>query len=140
MVQKGDLRLLENNTQELIYLFQFFSPGTEGKHYLTVGLSMMLGLVIVAFCLVKYCKNRDENSWKLRLFTGFGLLNLLFVSSYFPWSRIQKHLDIEGIGYQIGTIQFSWRFLCIVSVVLTFAIVIALGYQMRIKSFIPIPL
>ncbi len=126
MVQKDDFRLLAKNTQELIYLFQFFSPGTEGNHYLTVGLSMMLGLVIVAFCLVKYCKSNDENSWKLRLLTGFGLLNLLFVSSYFPWSRIQKHLDIEGIGYQIGTIQFSWRFLCIVSAVLTFAIVIAL--------------
>ncbi len=126
MVQEDDLRLLENNTQELIYLFQFFSPGNEGKHYLTIGLSLIFGLVIVVYCLGKYCKNNDENSWKLRFFTAFGLLNLVFVSNFFPWSRIQKYLDIEGIGYQIGTIQFSWRFLCIASVALTFAVVIAL--------------
>ncbi|MBQ7944279.1 MAG: hypothetical protein IJ326_09490 [Lachnospiraceae bacterium] len=125
-VQEDDLRLLENNTQELIYLFRMFSPGNEGANYLTVGLSMILGIVIVVYCLVKYCKNNEENSWKLRVFAAFGLLNLLFVSKFFPWSRIQKYLDIEGLGYQIGTIQFSWRFLCIVSVVLTFAVVMAL--------------
>lgn len=126
MVQEDDLRLLENNTQELIYLFRMFSPGTEGANYLTVGISMVLAIVIVVYCLAKYCKNNEEKSWQLRMFTSFAFLNLFFVSKYFPWSRIQKHLDVEGLGYQIGTIQFSWRFLCIVSVVLTFAVVIAL--------------
>lgn len=125
-VQENDLRILENNTQEFIYMFQMFSPGNEGKHYLTIGLSMMLAMIIVLYCLVRYCKNNQENSKKLRLFAGIGLMNLAFVSSYFPWGRIQKHLNIEGIGYQIGTIQFSWRFYCIVSVVFTFAVVLAL--------------
>jgi len=86
----------------------------------------VLAIVIVVYCLAKYCKNNEESSWQLRMFTSFAFLNLFFVSKYFPWSRIQKHLDVEGLGYQIGTIQFSWRFLCIVSVVLTFAVVIAL--------------
>lgn len=126
MVQKEDLRILENTTQEIIYLFQMFSPGEEGGYYITIGASMVFAMIVVLYCVVKYCKNKQGNNIVLRLFAGFVLLNLFFVSSFFPWGRIQKIFDVEGLGYQIGTIQFSWRFLCIVSVLLTFAVVIAM--------------
>lgn len=127
LVQKGDLRLLENSTVEVIYLFQLFSPGKEVGHYITIGLPLIMVIGLVLICLKKYKKNETQRNNLLRLISGFAFLNILFVSKYFPWGRIQNHLGIEGAGYQVGTIQFAWRFLSIASILLVFAMIIAMN-------------
>lgn len=127
LVQKGDLRLLENSATEVIYLFQFFSPGKGVGHYITIGLPLIMVIGLVLFCLKKYKMNEPQRESILRLLSGFAFLNILFVSKYFPWGRIQNHLGIDGVGYQVGTIQFAWRFLGIASVLLVFAMIIAMN-------------
>ena len=127
VVQNGDLRLLEETTTELIYIFQLLSPGKELKHYITIGMPLIVGIGIVLFGLAKF--RRSEKVQKintLRAVSGFAFLNLLLVSDIFPWGQIQNLLGTDGLGYQIGTIQFVWRFLSIASVLIVFAIVIAL--------------
>lgn len=79
------------------------------------------------FCLKKYKKNEPQRENLLRILSGFAFLNILFVSKYFPWGRIQNRLGIDGAGYQVGTIQFAWRFLSIASVLLVFAMIIAMN-------------
>ncbi len=127
VVQKADLRLLETTTFELIYIFQLFSPGNNGEHYITLGMPLILGLGIILWYLAKYKKSeKPQRETAVRMLSGFVVMNILFVSKYFPWNRIQKHLGIEGLGYQIGTIQFSCRFIGIVSALLAFVIVLTL--------------
>lgn len=137
LVQNSDLRFLEGNTQELIYLFQLFSPGKSVGHYLTIGLPLILGAALILYCLANYAGNEYQQGAELRVVSGFAFLNIAFVSRYFPWGRIQRHLGTEGLGYQIGTIQFSWRFLSIASVILVFAVVIALNgmEQKNVRRF-----
>ncbi len=127
VVQKADLRLLETTTFELIYIFQLFSPGNNGEHYITLGMPLILGLGIILWYLAKYKKSeKTQRETAVRMLSGFVVMNILFVSKYFPWNRIQKHLGIEGLGYQIGTIQFSCRFIGIASALLAFVIVLTL--------------
>lgn len=88
---------------------------------------LIVGIGIVLFGLAKF--RRSEKVQKintLRAVSGFAFLNLLLVSDIFPWGQIQNLLGTDGLGYQIGTIQFVWRFLSIASVLIVFAIVIAL--------------
>ena len=61
-------------------------------------------------------------------------MNILFVSKLFPWGKIQYYLGLDSVGYQIGTIQFAWRFLGPASVLLVFAIVVALHLMDRNKA------
>lgn len=128
VVQKSDLRLLESTTNAFIYIFQLFSPGKDGNHYLTLGMPLIFGLCIVLYYQAKFKKiGKSQQKSVLRLLSGFAIMNILFVSEYFPWGRFQEHLGINGLGYQIGTLQFSWRFLGIASVILVFAIVLTLN-------------
>ncbi len=126
VVQNSDLRLIEGSTVDVIYLFQLFSPGKDVKHYVTIGLPLIIGTSLVLFCLKKYKKNKNNNEKLLRLISGFAFLNILFCTSYFPWGAIQNYLGIDGAGYQVGTIQVVWRFLSIASVLLVFAIAVAI--------------
>lgn len=70
----------------------------------------------------------------LKILSGLVFLNILFVSKFFPWGRIQNYLGLDSVGYQIGTIQFAWRFLGPASVLLAFAIVVALNLMDRNKE------
>ena len=128
VVQTSDLRLLETTTNEFIYIFQLFAPGKDVGHYLTLGMPLIFGLGILLWYLAKFKKDeKTQQETVLRVLSGFAIMNILFVSKLFPWNRIQKHLGIEGLGYQIGTIQFSWRFIGIASVILAFVIVLVLN-------------
>lgn len=127
VVQTGDLRLLENSTEELIYLFQLFSPGKDVGHYITIGFPLIMVIGLILFCLKKYKKDEIQRENSLRLISGFAFLNILLVSRYFPWGRIQNYLGIDRLGYKVGTIQFAWRFLSIASVLLVFAMIVAMN-------------
>ncbi len=104
-----------------------FSPGNNGEHYITLGMPLIFGLGIILWYLAKYKKSeKSQGETAVRMLSGFVVMNILFVSKYFPWNRIQKHLGIEGLGYQIGTIQFSCRFIGIASALLAVVIVLTL--------------
>lgn len=126
-VQNSDLQLLKDSTSELISLLQLFTPGKDGENYLSIGMPLVLGLVIVFYCLFKCRRDKPTEKIKLlRVMCGFAILNIIIQVSFFPWSRIQQGLGYDGLGYQIGTIQFLWRFLSIASVLLAFATAVAL--------------
>ncbi len=128
VVQRGELRLLDYTTEEAVYLFQLFSPGKGVGHYIALGLPLIIVIGLILYSLNKYKKNEKQSEvCLLRLLSGFAFLNILFVTKYFPWGKIQNHVGLYGVGYQIGTIQFAWRFLSIASLLLVFAMVIAMN-------------
>lgn len=129
IVQKSDLSLLKDSTVDLIFIFQMFSPGKGGWwHWTNIGMPLVLGIVIIFYCIIKYKKfGHFKEINFLILISGFAFLNIIFVTKYFPWMFIQNYFGLDGIGHQIGNIQFAWRFLGIASLLLVFAIVIALN-------------
>ena len=136
LVQKSDLRLLSKSTVDFVFLFQLFAPGKQNGHYITIGLPLILGIGIILWVLMEYGENRGggcKEKCILKIWSGFAFLNILFVSKLFPWGKIQNYLGLDSTGYQIGTIQFAWRFLGPASVLLVFAIVIALNFMYRNK-------
>lgn len=125
VIQEREAAMIENTSIELIYLFQQFSPGKDVGHYLTVGMPLTLGIAMILWGLLK-CKSEysEQRKKSLRVISGFAFLNILFVTKYFPWGRLQKLMGIEGLGRQISTVQFTWRFLSLASMLLVFAVVI----------------
>ena len=137
LVQNSDLRLLSKSTVDFVFLFQLFAPGKQNGHYITIGLPLILGIGVVSWCFMRYRENGggiNKNLHVLKILSGLAFLNILFVTKFFPWGRIQNYLGLDSIGYQIGTIQFAWRFLGPALVLLAFAIVIALNLMDRNKE------
>lgn len=112
IVQAGDLRLLDNSSQEIIDIFQLFAPGNEGWKCITLGAALILSLGITLYCLYKYSSKEGSEKaiFCIKIFSAFGIVNTLFICKFFPWGSIQQILGIDGLGYQVGSIQFSWRF------------------------------
>lgn len=112
IVQAGDLRLLDNSSQEIIDIFQLFAPGNEGWKCITLGAALILSLGITLYCLYKYSskEGNEKAIFCIKIFSAFGIVNTLFICKFFPWGSIQQILGIDGLGYQVGSIQFSWRF------------------------------
>lgn len=133
-VQSSDFRPLGETTVELINLLQLFSPGKDAGNYITIGLPFVAGLALVLYCLFSYRRRRSRGTIVLlRVIGGMTLLNMVVVCNFFPWGQIQRLLWRGGIGYQLGTIQFAWRFLSIASILLVFAIVVSLDLLSREK-------
>ena len=112
IVQAGDLRLLDNSSQEIIDIFQLFASGNEGWKCITLGAALILSLGITLYCLYKYSskEGNEKAIFCIKIFSAFGIVNTLFICKFFPWGSIQQILGIDGLGYQVGSIQFSWRF------------------------------
>lgn len=112
IVQAGDLRLLDNSSHEIIDIFQLFAPGNEGWKCITLGAALILSLGITLYCLYKYSskEGNEKAIFCIKIFSAFGMVNTLFICKFFPWGSIQQILGIDGLGYQVGSIQFSWRF------------------------------
>lgn len=112
IVQAGDLRLLDNSSQEIIDIFQLFAPGNEGWKCITLGAALILSLGLTLYCLYKYSskEGNEKAIFCIKIFSAFGIVNTLFICKFFPWGSIQQILGIDGLGYQVGSIQFSWRF------------------------------
>lgn len=126
IVQKGDLRLMEDTAQEAIRAFALFTP--KGKQYGYEGLGMVLivGLLISIICFIMNRYDMNARVTTLRYFVVFAIMNFVFMWKVFPWDGIQSRLGIEGLGYQLGTIQFPWRFLGISAILISFAVVLSL--------------
>ncbi len=94
--------------------------GVKGEMPLTVGIGLLSALVL--YCYV--CIKREE--WKLAnnkdylaAAVGFvlSMLALFFASIYCPWDSLAA-LD-PTMDQIVGTIQFSWRYLEIATIMLT---------------------
>ena len=125
IIKKEKFVILENRAVEAIELLGQFAPGKDRGHYIAIGMSLVIGVGLILYCLAKYKKSKEINT--LRVIGGLAFLNVFFVNKFFPWEGIQRHLQLGGLGYKMGNVQFVWRFLSIASVLLTFAAIIALN-------------
>ena len=138
IVQKGDLRMLGATTRPLSILFGLFTTGHDFYDkkwdYLNLGLPFVLGIILLLYCLYSYyqtkinSKKQKENILEFRMLCLFSFINIFLVSKFFPWDSLQYVFGIDTIGHQLGTIQFAWRFLSIVAILLSIAIVVALNH------------
>lgn len=117
--------------QQLFYLLpksngisSTMAQGMDNDMPLTVGVSLMIGLIIA----VIVCFTKGINSNSLRLFCGLSLLSLFMSTIYFPWDAICK---IGALRRFVVNIQFSWRFL---EIALVF-IVMSVGNMIRIMTW-----
>lgn len=94
--------------------------GTKGEMPLTTGIGVSIAIVLFLYVCVKQKEwlleqNRDYTNAKV----GFGLsvIALYFASAYCPWDSLAGlHPKINHI---LGTIQFSWRYLEIATIMLS---------------------
>lgn len=128
---------IEHYKAYLVQLFGDFSPsvmgltvaaGMQGEMPLTLGFSLILGLVLFLICLIK------RESWKLaenvyyRQAKIFAVLAAaaIFLSSNLFWSgNLTDRWEIAGILW--GTLQFPWRMMAVAAVFLSFLLVLSLA-------------
>ncbi|MCR5420813.1 MAG: hypothetical protein K6E98_07400 [Lachnospiraceae bacterium] len=136
----GEVIMLDKSAVSVISFLKIFSSGYGSHFFMVIGLSFMVGLLFIIYCLYTQNKSDDIGSEERininiqRILFFITIINLLFVSKYFPWNRIQNFLGLERIGYQIGNLQFVWRFLTIVSVTVPVVLVIAMDYIYKNKK------
>jgi len=146
LVQKSDLRMLGDTTQQWSKLFEIIGPGHDVGNYLSLGIAMLAAIVVMVYSLLNYkitykCGRCEAEQVKFfRIVCLFSFFNILLVSKIFPWNRIQNWFGLDGLGYQIGTIQFAWRFLSIASILVSVGLVCAMDfiYNNEPKFFIPL--
>lgn len=104
-----------------------FSNGMSGEMPLTLGFSLIFGLVLFFGC----CSKRRE--WDIpaeKIMTGaicggMTIVALLFATIYFPWNSIERVSD--AFARFFGMTQFAWRYIAIATVLATFVGVIGLN-------------
>lgn len=121
--------------QDGLYLMQLVNPlgvgfggsmaGTSNDMSLTLGLSLVAGLVLVAWCL--WNRERQPLSFPLRVTTGFGLLAAVLTLQIFPWDFVESWLG-HTVGKLAGTFQYPWRFLSLATLLLCAATLLALRH------------
>lgn len=129
------LQLLGFKPHDAMYICEVYFESEE-KLLLTMGISVLTGVVVMFFCLYKHSEWKDHNK---RLFytlctTGIlGIIATVFSLKYFPWTKIQKLCTVvfgdklgDTLAGLIGSLQFSWRFLSIATVLFAVGTVFAL--------------
>lgn len=122
-IQTLPTTMLHEQSIYLNRLFSVFVPG-YGANTFEMGLSLGGGGVLALICMLYVLMNwnfgsdddlRKRNAIRLSVF--LVVCNLLFTLNFFPWTFIQEKLGIEHgkLGHFIGTLQFPWRFLTVVS-------------------------
>ena len=134
VVQTSDLRMLDVTTRTYLSLFSAFTPGHEIRLWISIGAAWLAGFMIMLYCLYCYKNSGDfdeterEKLLTFRTFCALSLMNVVVVCKLFPWNRIQNLLGLNGLGYKMGTIQFSWRFFSTASILIAISVVLALNY------------
>ncbi len=121
-----------------LYLGQLFSlfgnasgfsgSGTLDEMPLGLGCSLLLGVGLAIYCLIKAQDWQIAHTTQvglLRGFTAIGLIATLFTLQVFPWDMLSGLVGAQ-LAQVITVIQFSWRYLSIATVCLVFATVMAL--------------
>lgn len=125
--------------QDGLYLMQVINPlgigfggsmaGTSNDMSLTLGLSLVVGLALMAWCLWK--RDRQPLSFPLRVTTGFGLLATVMTLQIFPWDFVESWLG-HTVGKLAGTFQYPWRFLSLATLLFCAATLLALRHLQSI--------
>lgn len=110
--------------------------GIVGEMPVTVGLPLSLGIVLLLYYFIKRAEWQTEKTpafGRVRVLTVLGLIAMIFSLHVFPWGGIQGGIAamLGGAGKAIagflGSLQFSWRYLAIATVLLIPAILLVLA-------------
>lgn len=121
--------------QDGLYLMQLLNPlgagfggsmaGTSNDMSLTLGLSLVAGLILVGWCL--WNRERQPLSFPLRTTTGFGIVATVMALQIFPWDFVESWLG-RTVGKLAGTFQYPWRFLSLATLLFCAATLLALRH------------
>ena len=118
------------------------NDGIAGEMPLTLGLALSIGIAMVLYYFIKRDEWKTEGEQHRRISVMFllGLLAAVFSLHFFPWDGIQGGIVAlldGGMGVKIaellGSIQFSWRYLAIATVLLVPASLLVLAELVRRK-------
>ncbi len=97
--------------------------GTTGEMPLTIGISLVMGLMMIPICYISRQKWQLEGEAEYKranMFFGYACLSMLLASYVFPWDVI------ESLNWRLiklfGIVQFPWRYLTIATVCAVFAV------------------
>lgn len=117
-----------------LYLMQLFSPfgsgfggadaGTNPDMTLSLGLPLILGLALAAYCLLARRDTKSRTFSILYTASGFFALTLFLSLHIFPWDYVQTALG-RAAGKLAGLFQYPWRFLSLATVLLCLAVLMA---------------
>ncbi|MDD6571314.1 MAG: hypothetical protein PUF12_02880 [Thermoflexaceae bacterium] len=90
--------------------------GMSDEAGITIGLSLLAGLVVFGFLLlVSYGNVKKEKHYRMAVLTGvLGFIALVLATNVFPWDVLCRLL-----GRSVSTLQFPWRALSVGSILLT---------------------
>lgn len=103
--------------------------GMQNEMPLSIGIVLVLGIVISIYVCLKrrQWKLEDKLRYKvLRVSFIFASIALLMTSKYFPYDKVENTFGVSAAKI-IGAVQFSWRYLSIVTVLLSVTVVMALS-------------
>lgn len=119
--------------QYLNLLFNSVGESVYGTLHEEMPYPLGFAIIIAIIALVYYLVNRekwgiqDSVEFKMsRILTILSAVALCFTHYYFPWDFIQEHLG-KTVGGFLGNVQFSWRYLSVVSIMIVAAAVLALA-------------
>ena len=117
-----------------LYLMQLLSPfgsgfgfaeaGTNPDMTLSLGLPLLLGAGLVTACLFVRREEGSRTFAALRTAFGFFVLTIFLSLHIFPWDYVQTALG-RTAGKLAGLFQYPWRFLSPATVLLCFAVLLA---------------
>ena len=98
-------------------LFAFFQqPGGTSTVAVNERLMLTPGVILMGAAIIGvYLWVRGTADKKIRIYTGLALMFIWFVSNLFPWQCVG---NIPYIGSFLTSVQFPWRYLGIITVIL----------------------
>ena len=123
---------IQNQGTYLVQLFSPFGPGFGGADSgtnpdmtLSFGLPLVVGLLLVLYCLLRRESWHDRDTLhRMQAAFGFAVLATVLSIHVFPWDSFHNWLG-RTVGKLIGLFQYPWRFLSLATVLLCLAVVLA---------------
>ena len=123
---------IQNQGTYLVQLFSPFGPGFGGADSgtnpdmtLSFGLPLVVGLLLVLYCLLRRESWHDRDTLhRMQAAFGFAVLATVLSMHVFPWDSFHNWLG-RTVGKLIGLFQYPWRFLSLATVLLCLAVVLA---------------
>lgn len=123
---------IQNQGTYLVQLFSPFGPGFGGADSgtnpdmtLSFGLPLVVGLLLVLYCLLRRESWHDRDTLhRMQAAFGFAVLATVLSMHVFPWDSFHNWLG-RTVGKLIGLFQYPWRFLSLATALLCLAVVLA---------------
>ena len=143
VTQAGTMGFIEKYGITLSQMFGIFHTatgdsiwdGTKGEMPLTVGIGLMLAVFLFLYICIKgqdFEVQTDKDYRIARIGFGLGILALFFSSAYCAWDSLA--VLNPGISQILGTIQFSWRYLEIATIMLTVVMIFVMKLLLAKKG------